>query len=134
MLNWQYYAISISSINSTPTVCFLDKNNIFTSVCQTSPSPTHNLQGVHVNQNHGELDYFMVVVRWVILLTRCLEIHHTDVVVVLITVPTCSRKHQFLLFVVVFEAFPQYILNTPWKNKANLITQGVIKSRQLKTM
>lgn len=74
---------------------------------------THDFQGVCVDEDHGELDNFVVEVRGVVLLACGLKIHHADVVVVGVSGSALgSRLQQLLLLVVALQPLLHHIFHT----------------------
>lgn len=79
------------------------------------PSPTHNLQSVCVDEDHGELDDLVDKVSRVVLFACGLEVHHTDVVVIRVVRADRRRLLQLLLLIVVLETLLQHVLHTSTK-------------------
>lgn len=106
-------------------------NSIGSQECEHLPSPTHNLQSVCVDEDHGELNDFVDKVAWVILFTRSLKVHHADVVVIRFVGADRRRLLQLLLLIVVLKTLLQDIFHTSNKTThrythTHTFKQGVI--------
>lgn len=97
---------------------------------------------MRADENHRELYDLVEIVRRIILLTRSLKVHHTDVVVVGVGWSSLRcRLRQLLLLVVAFQPLLHHIFHTPshaetegFRKLKSTLDQSLIEFRIIKML